>query len=115
MGNEFIGRVKDQYRKTLAQNARKLTFEDLFTIKPEDRRTIVVRPTNLSRFQTGEKYILQLEKTELSVYLSRLKIGVSVNAPSSIVSRIQELGGVTIGALDSIRHQSGLVNVIVGL
>ena len=115
MGNEFIGKVRDPYRKTLAQCARKLTFADLFTVKPEDRRTIVVRPLALASFQSGEKYILQLEKEELSVYLSNQKIGVSMNAPISIVRRIQELGGVTIGALDSIRPQSGLVNIIVGL
>lgn len=115
MGNEFIGRTKDSYRKGLAKNVRVLTFADLFTMKPEDRRTILVRPDDVKRFRIGEKLILHLEKTEILVYSSRQKIGVSVNTPQSIVSRIKDLGGKTIGALHSIREHSGLVDVVVGL
>ncbi len=119
MGNDFIGKVKDPYRKGLRRSARKLTYADLFTMKPEDRRTILVHPNDLKCFRPGEKYILQLEKPleshELHVYLSQRRIGISVNAPPSIETRVRDMGGMTIGALDSIKPQSGLVNVIVGL
>lgn len=115
MGNEFIGRTKDTYRKGLARNTRVLTYADLFTMNPEDRRTIVVRPDDVNCFRTGDKLILHLESAEILVYSSRRRIGVSINTPQSIVNRLEELGGKTIGALHNIREHSGLVDVVVGL
>lgn len=115
MGIDFIRKAKDTYRKGLARHALKLTYADLFTMKPEDRRTILVRPDDLACFRSGEKYTLHLEESQVHVYLSRRKIGVSINTPPSIVTCIKNMGGKTIGALHDIRTHSGLVDVVVGL
>ena len=54
MGVEFIAKTKDSFQKTWARGYEELKVADLFTIHPDERRTIVVRPETPNSFRSGE-------------------------------------------------------------
>jgi hypothetical protein len=113
MGVEFIAKTKDSFQKTWARGCEELKVADLFTIHPDERRTIVVRPETPNSFRVGETYIVHANDAEIRVYMQHHLVGMSVNAPQSVLDRLRELGGKTIGILQNTREHSGLVDVAV--
>jgi hypothetical protein len=102
-------------QKSWARGAQELRIADLFMLQPEERRTILVRPHDLGYFEANDPYVLHLEGTELHVYAQQRLVGVSVNAPQSVLDGIRELGGETLGMLHEVRAHSGLVDMAVSL
>jgi hypothetical protein len=113
MGVEFIAKTKDSLQKAWARGCEELKVADLFTIHPDERRTIVVRPETPNSFRAGETYIVHADGDDIRVYAGHHLVGVSVNPPSSVLNRIRALGGKTIGMLQNTREHSGLVDVAV--
>lgn len=114
MGIEFIAKTTDSFQKGWARGCEELKSADLFTMDPEERRTIVVNPQTPKSFSSGEVYTVRVDGAEIRVYSpDRQLIGVSVNAPPSVLNRIAELGGETIGIVQNTREYSGLVDLAV--
>jgi hypothetical protein len=113
MGVEFIAKVKDSFQKAWARGCEELKAADFFTIHPDELRTIVVQLQTPESFRVGETYIVHADGDDIRVYAGHHLVGVSVNPPSSVLNRIRELGGKTIGMLQNTREHSGLVDVAV--
>jgi hypothetical protein len=113
MGVEFIAKTTNSFRKAWARGCEELKAADLFTIDPDELRTIVVQPETPEIFRLGEAYIVHADGDDLRVYRGYHLIGVSVNPPPSVLNRIRALGGKTIGMLRNTREYSGLVDVAV--
>lgn len=114
MGIDFIAKAKDAYQKKWARGCEELKVSNLFTLKPEEIRTILVRPETSKGFCASDTYTLHVEGDEIRVYSrDRLLVGVSANAPQSILNHIRELGGETIGLLRHTHEHSGLVDLYV--
>lgn len=115
MGNDFIRKATDPYRKGWARGTKELTRQDLFTIKPEELQIILVRPLEADRITSSICYLIHIVSDEILVFEENVRVGTGVNTPISVINRIRDLGGKTVGMLYSVHSQSGLVSMSISL
>jgi hypothetical protein len=112
MGADFILKAKDTFRKGWDREREKLCTSDLFTSKPTDIRTILVKPVNGFLFIDCD-YELHAEAEGIFVYQNRQLVGVTEKAPKSILDAVKAVGGKALGTLKRIRQHSGQVDIAI--
>lgn len=113
MGNDFLDKTKGTIEKGWDQGLQDLAKADLFTIPPEGRRTIVVKPVNGSSFSVTEIYELRQDQAHIAVYQDGQQIGVCERPGPYVLNRISQIGGMALGIVNRFRVRSGGVDITV--
>ena len=111
MGIDFIYGRKHIYQKSWARGIDRVKTPDLYTLKPEEIHTILMRPLGGYRAGKDDEYELQLSGRRIDVYRNRIQIGVGINVPQSITDALKGIGGKTMGFFHRMRNQSGLIDI----
>lgn len=113
MGIDFIHKTKATQKKGWDKAKQKLSIDDLFSFAPEKIRTIQVKPEPSTEFCEDDTYMLRIQEGVILVYLGQNILGVCKNPALSVVKKIQEGGGMSIGKLHQKREISGTVDIAV--
>jgi len=113
MGIEFIETTKRSVKKGWDLSKRKLSEDDLFTIRPQNLRTIQFKPTEEAPQNPTGLYILREEDNKLAVYFETFQVGSCESPPKSLMREINEHHGVCIGRLRRESSISGLIELEV--
>ena len=73
----------------------------------------MVWPETPKSFRSGATSIIHADDAEMRVYAQHHLVGISVNAPQSVLDRLRAFGGNTIGMLQNTREHRGFVDVAV--
>jgi len=99
MGVDYLNKIKLGWRKGWSREREKWSVKKLFASEPSRAQMIEVVPFNLSDFQEGEPYEVQLEYERLFIYNKGKSIGVCKTPSRAILSEVQALGGKTLGTV----------------
>lgn len=99
MGVDFINKVKLGWRKGWSRERERFSIKQLFGSDPTRAQMIEVVPFKVSDFKEGEPYEVQLEYERLFIYKKGKSIGVCKTPSRDILSKVEALGGKTLGAV----------------
>ena len=99
MGVDFLNKIKLGWRKGWSRERERLSIKQLFASEPSCAEMIEVVPFKISDFKEGEPYEVQLEYERIFIYNKGKNIGVCKAPSRDILSKIEALGGKTLGAV----------------
>jgi hypothetical protein len=111
MGFDFISTTKKSVRKTVSAGYQKYSDPTLLQKQIKGRRTIKITPVGGFQFSAHDLYEVSCDGSRIVVCSQMTPVGVSDNPPPSVLQRLQDEGGTTVGMLDEIGHDNDYVNI----
>lgn len=113
MGNEFLFKTEDSFRKDHDRARMKLSEPDLFPVITKDTMTVAAKPVEGFRFGEGEVYELITDGSRIALFLDRAPVGFCHSPPQSLVAEINAGGGRAVGTLHRRRRHGGGADIAV--
>lgn len=113
MGNEFLFKTKDAFRKDHDRARMKMSEPDLFPVTTKDIVTVAARPVEGFSFGEGDVYELAADGGGIIVFLDRARVGFCQNPPQSLVEAMNSGGGRAVGTLHRRRRHGGGADIAV--
>lgn len=111
MGFDFISTTKKSVRKSLSTGYQKYSNPTLLQKQIKGRRTIKITPVGGFQFSAGDLYEVSWDGSRIVVCAQMTPVGISDNPPPSVLQRLQDEGGITIGMLDDASPDNDYVNI----
>jgi hypothetical protein len=111
MGFDFISKTKKSVRKSLSAGHQKYSNPTLLQKQIKGRRTIKITPLGSFQFSAGDLYEVSWDGSRIVVCAQMRPVGISDNPPPSVLQKLQDEGGTTVGLLYEIGPDNDYVNI----
>lgn len=114
MGNEFLFKTEESFRKDHDRARMKMSEPDLFPVVTNNNATIAAKPIEGFSFGEGDVYELIADQDCITIYCDMAPVGICENPPRSVVDEIKVLGrGRAVGTLHRRRRHGGAADIAV--
>ena len=111
MGFDFINKTKGTARKSFSAGFQKYSNPTLLQKKIKGKRIIKVVPINGAKIPAGELLEVSVDGSRIVVCAQTVPIGINDNPPPSVVQKLLDESGMTIGMVDEVSPDGSFVNI----